>query len=55
VKVIEIQDPEVRSLLLCHAVLHELPDRFGFCGFVPLEEIPGLWEWNPCLLMVKRL
>jgi GNAT superfamily N-acetyltransferase len=24
-------------------------------GFVPLEEIHGLWEGNPCLLMVKRL
>jgi len=24
-------------------------------GFVPLEEIHGLWEDNPCLLMVKRL
>ena len=24
-------------------------------GFVPLEEIHGLWEHNPCLLMVKRL
>jgi GNAT superfamily N-acetyltransferase len=23
--------------------------------FVPLEEIHGLWEHNPCLLMVKRL
>jgi GNAT superfamily N-acetyltransferase len=25
------------------------------CGFVPLEEIHGLWEHNPCLLLVKRL
>jgi GNAT superfamily N-acetyltransferase len=25
------------------------------CGFVALEEIHGLWEGNPCLLMVKRL
>ena len=26
------------------------------CGFVPLEEIHGLWDTdNPCLLMVKRL
>jgi GNAT superfamily N-acetyltransferase len=26
------------------------------CGFVPLEEIHGLWETdNPCLLMVKRV
>jgi GNAT superfamily N-acetyltransferase len=24
-------------------------------GFVALEEIHGLWEANPCLLMVKRL
>jgi GNAT superfamily N-acetyltransferase len=24
-------------------------------GFVALEEIHGLWEENPCLLMVKRL
>lgn len=24
-------------------------------GFVPLEEIHGLWEGNPCLLLVKRL
>jgi GNAT superfamily N-acetyltransferase len=24
-------------------------------GFVALEEIHGLWEQNPCLLMVKRL
>jgi GNAT superfamily N-acetyltransferase len=24
-------------------------------GFVPLEELHGLWEGNPCLLMVKRL
>ena len=24
-------------------------------GFVPLEELPELWEHNPCLLMVKRL
>jgi GNAT superfamily N-acetyltransferase len=24
-------------------------------GFVPLEEIHGLWERNPCLVMVKRL
>lgn len=24
-------------------------------GFVPLEEIHGLWEHNPCLIMVKRL
>ena len=28
---------------------------YGACGFVPLEEIHGLWEHNPCLLMVKRL
>ncbi|MET0561010.1 MAG: hypothetical protein ABW012_05310 [Gaiellaceae bacterium] len=30
----------------------------AFCaarGFVALEEIHGLWEHNPCLLMVKRL
>jgi GNAT superfamily N-acetyltransferase len=25
------------------------------CGFVPLEEIHGPWEHNPCLVMVKRL
>jgi len=24
-------------------------------GFVPLEEIHGFWEHNPCLLLVKRL
>ncbi len=24
-------------------------------GFVPLEEIHGLWKHNPCLLLVKRL
>ena len=24
-------------------------------GFVPLEEIHGLWDHNPCLLLVKRL
>ena len=24
-------------------------------GFVPLEEIHGLWEHNPCLLLVKKL
>lgn len=24
-------------------------------SFVPLEEIHGLWEQNPCLIMVKRL
>jgi GNAT superfamily N-acetyltransferase len=24
-------------------------------GLVPLEELHGLWEQNPCLLMVKRL
>jgi GNAT superfamily N-acetyltransferase len=24
-------------------------------GFIPLEEIHGLWDGNPCLLMVKRL
>ena len=24
-------------------------------GFVALEELHGLWEHNPCLLMVKRL
>jgi GNAT superfamily N-acetyltransferase len=24
-------------------------------GFTPLEEIHGLWEGNPCLLMVKQL
>jgi GNAT superfamily N-acetyltransferase len=24
-------------------------------GFVPLEEIHGLWEGNPCLLLVKKL
>jgi GNAT superfamily N-acetyltransferase len=24
-------------------------------GFVPLEEIHGLWEHSPCLLLVKRL
>lgn len=24
-------------------------------GFVPLEEIHGLWGHNPCLLLVKRL
>jgi GNAT superfamily N-acetyltransferase len=24
-------------------------------GFVPLEEIHGLWKGNPCLLMVKSL
>jgi len=25
------------------------------CGFVALEEIHGLWETNPCLIMVERL
>ncbi len=25
------------------------------CGFVPLEEIHGLWEGNPCLVLVKGL
>ncbi len=25
------------------------------CGFVPLEEIHGLWPDNPCLVMVKHL
>jgi GNAT superfamily N-acetyltransferase len=24
-------------------------------GFVPLEEIHGLWEHNPCVILVKRL
>ncbi len=24
-------------------------------GFAPLEEIHGLWEGNPCLVLVKRL
>ena len=24
-------------------------------GFVPLEELHGLWDDNPCLIMVKRL
>ena len=24
-------------------------------GFVALEELPDLWETNPCLIMVKRL
>ncbi|MFO7572612.1 MAG: GNAT family N-acetyltransferase [Gaiellaceae bacterium] len=24
-------------------------------GFIPLEEIDGLWGANPCLLLVKRL
>ena len=24
-------------------------------GFVPLEEIHGLWGQNPCLLLVKRI
>jgi GNAT superfamily N-acetyltransferase len=24
-------------------------------GFVPLEELHGLWEHNPCLILVKRL
>jgi GNAT superfamily N-acetyltransferase len=24
-------------------------------GFVALEELPDLWEHNPCLIMVKRL
>jgi GNAT superfamily N-acetyltransferase len=24
-------------------------------GFVALEEIHGLWEHNPCLIMIKRL
>ena len=24
-------------------------------GFTPLEELHGLWEQNPCLLLVKRL
>ena len=24
-------------------------------GFVPLEELHGIWEHNPCLIMVKRL
>jgi GNAT superfamily N-acetyltransferase len=28
---------------------------YEVCGFVPLEEIHGLWEQNPCLVMVKRL
>jgi GNAT superfamily N-acetyltransferase len=23
-------------------------------GFAPLEELHGLWEHNPCLLLVKR-
>jgi GNAT superfamily N-acetyltransferase/predicted nucleotidyltransferase len=25
------------------------------CGFVPLEELRGLWEGNPALVLVKRL
>ncbi len=24
-------------------------------GFVPLEELHGFWEGNPCLILVKRL
>lgn len=26
------------------------------CGFLPVEEFKTLWdEWNPCLLMIKKL
>jgi GNAT superfamily N-acetyltransferase len=28
---------------------------YGARGFAPLEEIHGLWEGNPCLVLVKRL
>jgi GNAT superfamily N-acetyltransferase len=28
---------------------------YNAMGFVPLEELHGLWESNPCLLLVKRL
>lgn len=35
---------------------HERTRRFYEArGFVPLEELHGLWEHNPCLLLVKRL
>ena len=30
-------------------------DFYEARGFVPLEEIHGLWEHNPCLILVKRL
>jgi hypothetical protein len=41
---------------LDHDEGYERTRRFyGACGFVPLEEIHGLCEHNPCLLMLKRL
>jgi ribosomal protein S18 acetylase RimI-like enzyme len=25
------------------------------CGFMPLQELTGIWDENPCLIMVKNL
>ncbi|HFR3774841.1 TPA: GNAT family N-acetyltransferase [Streptococcus suis] len=37
----------------------EYDQMIGFyhsCGFVKLEVFPNLWdEWNPCLIMIKKL
>lgn len=37
----------------------EYDQTIGFyhsCGFVKLEVFPNLWdEWNPCLIMIKKL
>lgn len=47
----------VKTLGPSHAnPAYELTRRFyAALGFLPLEEIRGLWPGNPCLLMVKPL
>lgn len=47
----------VKTLGPSHASVHfALTRRFyEQAGFIPLEELPNVWEDNPCLLMAKPL
>ena len=47
----------VKTLGPSHPDLNYAATRqfYRHCGFLPLEELTGLWPGNPCLIMVKPL
>ena len=48
---------EVKTLGPSHPSTHYAATRrfYEALGFIPVEEIDGLWPGNPCLIMVKVL
>lgn len=55
---LDVEYLQVKTLAPSHPDTHYARTRLFYeaMGFRPLEVLPKLWdEWNPCLLMVKRL